>query len=197
MRLIGLAGVARSGKDTFYEISKNILFKKNYVASRFAFADELKSEINSVLKSNSFTLDPYTKDTKEKNILRPLMVWWGCTRRSMGDGKYWIDKIDSKVKEKLKVKNSVTFITDVRFSNEVDWIHNLGGAVIHIQKFFYMNHQKQYTPPANEEEEKNDPFVRSLSDWKFEWEDQAQDIEKCIENTKLNTLVNKFFFGKK
>ena len=43
--MIGLTGVARSGKDTFYSILKRYLEEKSIKSQRLAFADALKNEL--------------------------------------------------------------------------------------------------------------------------------------------------------
>ena len=40
--MIGITGVARCGKDTFYSVLKKYLAEKNIKCERLAFADNLK-----------------------------------------------------------------------------------------------------------------------------------------------------------
>ena len=73
--LIGLTGYARSGKDTFFQFA-NLLTssRKSYDCQRFAFADELKKECDDFLKS-TLGISAYTSDSKEKEIVRPFLVF--------------------------------------------------------------------------------------------------------------------------
>ena len=68
--IIGISGVARSGKDTlannFVKIFKHLGIK----AKRYAFADELKREVKPFLKKHS-GLDSFTQDDEVKKMIRP------------------------------------------------------------------------------------------------------------------------------
>lgn len=181
MNIIGIAGFARCGKDTFYAIATNILKYNNYNCQRAAFADFLKEEINEMLLDNNFAYDVYTNDTAEKSKLRPLMVWWGMSRRNDTNGKYWIKSVE-KYLDNLKknhytnnADNFCVFIPDVRFKNEVEWIKDMNhGYVIHLRKYSLLSKLdlKEYDLAPNEEEEKNDPIVQKLANVKIEWENK-------------------------
>ena len=145
MIVLGIAGFARSGKDTFVSIAKEILGKNGYTAIRVAFADKLKEEVVDMLKDNGFKADVYTINTDDKTLLRPLLVWWGCQRRreSVG-GLYWVEQAGKKIEETLEIAsnplvdiNQIVFlVSDVRFPNESSWVkqsHN--GEVIHLKRY--------------------------------------------------------------
>ena len=56
MKLIGITGLARAGKDSFYNFSKPILESIKETHNRYAFADALKEgseELLSMLSSSS------------------------------------------------------------------------------------------------------------------------------------------------
>ncbi|MDG1173566.1 MAG: hypothetical protein P8M67_04640 [Opitutales bacterium] len=161
--IIGLAGVARSGKDSFFNFCQNtkVNGKTNL---RFAFADELKSELDQFILKE-FNISSFTECSREKEIIRPILVSYGMAKRKISEGKYWVEKVKSKI-EFIKDSHNC-FITDVRFSNEVDQIKKLGGICIHIERF--------NNPPANEEEKNEDPIVKSKSDYHFKWGDFSQN----------------------
>ena len=48
--IIGITGVARCGKDTFYAILKKYLEERQIKSQRLAFADDLKKELNDFTK---------------------------------------------------------------------------------------------------------------------------------------------------
>jgi hypothetical protein len=154
--IIGLCGVAGSGKDSFYNFCSEYLFE-NKPCIRFAFADALKKDIEKFL-IKEFGINPFTENRREKEIIRPLLVGYGMSKRNFCEN-YWIDKISDEVKENSL--NNICFITDVRFHNEVDRIHELGGFCIYIKR--------NGVGPANQEEELNDPIVKSKCDFSFEW----------------------------
>ena len=49
MKIIGISGLARSGKDSFYEFCKPLLDQEGIGHRRMAFADELKEEADTIL----------------------------------------------------------------------------------------------------------------------------------------------------
>ena len=143
MMVIGIAGYARCGKDTFVGIAKNILAKNGYFAVRFAFADPLKDEVTKMLVNNGFKASVYTDDSEVKRLIRPLLVWWGCQRRyESQDGLYWVDKIDHAITNHIgkccaiDTDKFVFLISDVRFPNEAKWVQErFNGDVIHLRRF--------------------------------------------------------------
>jgi|FAXJ01.1.fsa_nt_gi hypothetical protein len=195
MKVIGIAGYARCGKDTFVQIAKDILQKNNYRAIRMAFADMLKDEVTEMLTDHEFKGRVKTDDPVIKTQMRPLMVWWGCQRRfESGGGMYWVNEVDSQLR-KIGTdmtsngdsgENIVALISDVRFPNEAKWVHAAwGGQVIHLKKWqseWRKGGQdgsdevlvKVYDSAPNEEEAKQDPLVEAMADIKTEWEGKGK-----------------------
>jgi ABC-type uncharacterized transport system ATPase subunit len=68
-KIIGIAGCARSGKDTFFNILKKYLPEVEQVA----LAGELKKDLDDFVKSK-IGISVFTDDTKEKSLIRGLMV---------------------------------------------------------------------------------------------------------------------------
>ena len=60
---IGLCVNARAGKDTFFNVSRNLLNERKVFTERFAFADALKQESDKFLISN-LGISAFTEDTK-------------------------------------------------------------------------------------------------------------------------------------
>lgn len=189
MKVIGVGGYARCGKDTFVGIAKQILSKNNYRPMRVAFADTLKDEVQSMFNSNNFDLDIYTTNTSLKSKLRPLLVWWGCARRDLSEGGlYWVNVVDKQLREIEAdyIRNGestdqiVALISDVRFPNEAQWLHEKwNGQLIHLRRWTSKQVRdgygddvfaKVFDDAPNEEEAKNDPLIREVADVKVEWE---------------------------
>ena len=160
MKIIGLCGAARSGKDSFYTFSKDIFKSNGILTERIAFADELKQECLKFLKDNT-GLSPFTKDPKEKEIIRPFLVTYGTHIRRKLNPNCWIDRINKKAKNLIS-EGIVPIVTDVRYPNEADWIHSLGGKVIHISRFGI--------EPINTEERENDPILKNKADETLSWQ---------------------------
>lgn len=217
IKVIGIAGYARSGKDTFVGIAKNILAANKYRPIRVAFADKLKEESEAMLKANNFKATVYTEDSDAKKLIRPLLVWWGCHRRyeSTG-GLYWVRQVDDQLRELCKnlvstgehTERVVALISDVRFANEARWVHDQwGGRVIHLKRYTAcggMQHDsftgketgykewKQYDPAPNDEEKKNDPLVQEIADFRIEWESKGKHTaQTAMEDPYLQGVVLK------
>ena len=149
--VIGISGVARVGKDTFFRAIKKE--NPNGTMIRVAFADELKEECNNFLMEN-VGVSAFTQDTNEKALVRPFLVTYGSQLRRKQDPDCWIKKVSRKIKN-LPSGNWKVVITDVRYPNELDWIHNeMRGTSIHISR--------EGLRPVNEEEEENDPILKRM-----------------------------------
>lgn len=172
MKIIGVSGLARSGKDSFYFLSRDKLSNKGIKSCRMAFADELKNECDEFLRSN-LGISSFTENNSEKEFIRPFLVTYGTHLRRKADPNCWISKIDSRVKEKQNTEK-IIFVTDVRFENEIDWIHSLGGKSVHVTR--------RGIAAPNQEELENDPILKSKSDFFIEWLDFAPENENEISN---------------
>ncbi len=171
-KLIGIAGYATVGKDTFYTILADRLAAKGIQAKRYAFADALKQDLVPFFKEK-YNLDVFNLTQEQKKELRGLLVSHGCYMRSISNGKYWIDKINSLLD--LNSDNLVNCITDCRFLNEAEWIKQKGGIIVHISRYSKLEFEKVFVCAPNEEESKNDPLVKNIADYFIEWP-TTQDI---------------------
>ena len=90
--IIGLGGVARVGKDTLCNEMISEFKKYGIKASRLAFADQLKKDLEKFLLDKT-GVNVYTDDDSNKKNIRPLLVEYGKLMRQLSDGKYWIDKL--------------------------------------------------------------------------------------------------------
>ena len=167
--IIGITGLARCGKDSFFNMASDILKNEGIKTKRFAFADCLKSDCNEILEKYT-GISAFTEKTSEKEIIRPLLVTYGTHIRRKINPNCWIDKIDREVKSFST--NGVSFITDVRFENEIDWVKNIGGKSIHITR--------EGISPPNEDEAKNDPILLEKSDIKLSWKNFEETNDLII-----------------
>ena len=136
--LIGFSGKKGSGKSYFadYLVNHKLFIK-------LSFASPLK-EITKILFNLS---DEDVKDPIKKELINPkfnaspreLMQWLGTdimreefNKKFNYSGSIWIDNVKDKVKTLLD-NNKDVVIDDVRFQNEVDMIHSLGGIVINLR----------------------------------------------------------------
>lgn len=158
--IIGISGVARSGKDTlannFVKIFKNLGIK----AKRYAFADELKREVRPFLKKH-VGLDSFTQNDDEKKIIRPFLVAYGTHIRRALNQDCWIDSLKDHLKE-----DGISIISDVRYENEADWIQK-NGFLIHIAR---LDKNNNLIKPANQEEQENDPILQAKANLSYVWQ---------------------------
>ena len=62
---------------------------------------------------------------------RTLLQWWGTDYRRAQDVNYWVRQLTARLHRE---QPDVALITDVRFPNEVDAIHQAGGYVIKVTR---------------------------------------------------------------
>ena len=184
-KMIGLTGVARSGKDTFYSILKKYLEEKGIKSQRLAFADALKNEL-------------YDCTPENKEIVRPLMVAYGKCRRIQTEGKYWTSTIQPEVNESI-ANNIVPIVTDVRYieykEDEYSWLKSHNGILIHISRKL---DDGSFVPPANIEEKSNDNKLKAVSDISIVWE-TCQDVNFLYElmQKQLKNVYERYLQNKK
>ena len=177
--LIGIAGFARSGKDALASILQNLLKEQQSSAKITSFAYYLKKDIDSFLRSR-LNISAFTEDPQEKEIIRPLLVCWGTKIiRDKIDSQYWIRKMHN-VRAVHRSQGIKTIIPDVRFKNEVEWIHSLGGSTIYIER--------EGVGPINNDEEEYTKKLKKMCKFSFYW-DNLQDFE-CSGPKLVKTFLN-------
>lgn len=131
-RLIGLTGLAGSGKDTVRG-----LLERFHGYTGMAFADPLRGMLASLLQSAghspTWMVDREMKEreipnlgTSYRHLAQTLGTEWG----RYIDPDLWVKIAASKITNTSPGGRHV--ISDVRFANEVAWIKNQGGLIIRI-----------------------------------------------------------------
>lgn len=129
MVIIGLVGNIGCGKDY---IAKNIIIpflnKSNNFCIQMAFSDQLK--VNVIQKYNVSFDEVFENKTEQS---RKLLQHEGTEMgRNLHGKDYWINYFDTWYKlMRFKGINNIV-VTDVRFKNELDYIHSISGIVIKI-----------------------------------------------------------------
>jgi len=117
--IIGLHGLKGSGKDTVYQIIKEIDNEFN----KIAFADPIKKEIFKI-----FQIDEHTYDTLKR------IPYWRHIFRNIGmlmrkyDENQFINYVDQNLKNKI-------IVTDVRFMNEIEFLKKQNAILIKVKRF--------------------------------------------------------------
>lgn len=164
--IIGVMGVARSGKDTFCKLA-NIILSKNEKCKimRAGFADSVKGDLHRLLVEK-VGISAYTEIPDEKELIRPLMVEYGTNLMRKINEDVWINRMKPNL-DLAKTLNACLCITDVRYENEALFIKGNGGNLVYVEQ--------EGCEPINEEEEKNDPRLRLMADVNIKWEKVGDD----------------------
>ncbi len=192
--VIGLSGVARSGKDTFAAILEMKLQQAGKSVKKIALAEPLKVHCDKFLTDN-LCISAYTQITEEKNIIRPMLVWYGDAQRKRTNGRYWIDLAKKTIDE---TNYDYYIVTDVRYDvyekDELYFLKNeTKGVLCHISKYSIVGGVKKFVLPANDHEAANDPRIKAAAQHRIEWEDEGKmTTGELLLNPKLNEHVEKF-----
>ena len=189
LKVIGLTGFARSGKDSFFKLSTEYLKSHGIVTKRYALADALKADINEFL-IDKIGISAFSDNVDEKKIIRPLLVEYGRCKRVQSDGKYWTGLLEKSI-NKDSNDIDIAFVTDVRYAlyneDEIFWLQNdMEGELIHISQYRDINGSRAYLPSPNGDESENDPILRKHADLFFEWEHVMQGDTPNWEIMKSN-----------
>lgn len=180
MKIIGISGAARSGKDTFADLLIEILTEKGIKCSKTSFAKQLKIECKDFVEK-TLGIDIFTEDSVEKSIIRPLLVTWGTHVRRRLDEDIWIKHLESSLCE-----DQVTIVTDVRFQNEFDWLKSKGGYSIFIDR---VDEYGSNIKPANSDEEENNILLRQKCDFHLTWNTLSEDKKNWLVAVAYEVLI--------
>lgn len=133
LRLIGLTGRARSGKDTVGQ-----MLKEEFKAALFSFAQPIRDGLAAMVPGLGY--DHFHGDKKEKvlypygksprQMMQYLGTEWG---RNLINENMWLLIAQAKIDEVREQFRHVV-ITDVRFENEAKFIRDQGGVIWHIER---------------------------------------------------------------
>ena len=165
---IGIAGVARSGKDSLaLEIENLITSYKGRTIYRTSLARPLKEDCKDFIKQY-LGLNVFTDNNEEKATFREFLVWYGKVKRQQTEGKYWTNLLDQRVK---KFQPDICIIPDIRYQeyeqDEVSWLKaKQNNILIHLQRIAING---EIVPPANMDESINDSIIQNSADYKIVW----------------------------
>lgn len=176
MKIIGLTGVAKAGKDTFYR--GLVSAYPNMHFARLSVGDIIRAKLCDFI-FNETGITVWSCTPQEKELIRPILAWYGDVKRKQSQGRFFLDRIEEMCEMDSVKKCDYAVITDVRFKeflfDEPDWIHSKSGTLIHIKRIidnpnsFSPTDGYSFAPPANDLERDNDPKVLEHSDIKVIW----------------------------
>lgn len=163
---MGITGFAQHGKDS----TARVLVER-YGFTRYALADMLKEtvlalnpivlvddddEANTGVEAGFYRLDELTgfgyepEQVKGVKEVRRLYQAMGTDagRNVLGED-VWVQALESVIGEKLYDQRSRVVISDVRFPNEADWIHSLGGELWRVKRYVELSGSEKLVPYDN------------------------------------------------
>lgn len=178
-KIIGIAGNARSGKDTVGTLIKGVYEKQGHKVALVSFAAALRDEINDFCLEK-LGISSYTTDDEEKKIIRPLLVCWGTEIRRAIDDNYWIKALDQTMND----DETLYIITDLRFINEYDFIKGHSGTTLYLERGTIF--------PANHYERTNNALLKNLVDfvWEMPTTRDMNELKKYTEKKCLQCFEN-------
>lgn len=161
--IIGLTGLAGSGKDTFYS-----LLAKKLPFVRYAIADELKLMLRQKLL-DKYGYDILNCNRDEKNVMRDDIVSFAKQKREETQGSFWTRILQEKIQSS---SDKYICITDIRFNyypeDEVFWLKTkLKGKLVDISSYSPLN--GKFMSPPNQEEALNYPLTKVSADYYVMW----------------------------
>jgi hypothetical protein len=131
-KLIGLAGPARSGKDTVAS-----LLKSAFPVKSVAFADPIRAMLAAGFGFDQRHFHGELKETvvdwigkSYRQMAQTLGTEWG---RELVNDKLWVLCTYEQVK-KIHAAGFHAVVTDVRFDNEADFIREKNGTIWHLHR---------------------------------------------------------------
>jgi dephospho-CoA kinase len=172
-KILGISGVATSGKDTLCQLIIEYFKTKNIECKRLALADKLKEDLFPFIKEK-FNINIFDPNAEEKRITRPILVSYGKAKRILSEGKHWTNLLEKNVRE-LQKENIVPIVTDIRYheypEDEYFWLKKLNGILVHISRYDTIG---SIIKPANIEEETNDLEIKRIADIKYNWQTESK-----------------------
>jgi hypothetical protein len=208
MFLVGVSGVARSGKNLFCDMVIEELTNQGYTAKQFALADALKKDCEDFLKTKC-DLDVYSDNTQQKTLFREFLVWYGDLRRKQTNGRHWIETMNNMIAQS---ECDVALVSDVRYAHypndELGWVlFEHEGLLVHLRRYERSstavidekgNLKMDYIQAPNEHERINDPKLREGAHFKLNWptvDNPRKNLEtmQMVQDitTEIIELVNK------
>ena len=187
MKLIFLSGNAKSGKDLFADNACKYFRQHGLVARKFALADSLKYKLEDFIQDN-FGFSSFTKDPSNKELIRPIMISFGCAKRKMSNGRHWIETLSGYIDKHREVID-IGIVTDVRFAeyedDELKWAKN-NGKLIYIDRKLKNG---ELVKPVCLDEAVNHPIIKDNSDYKFTWETSDKNYQDVCNFLDNNTDI--------
>lgn len=165
MRVIGFGHRARQGKNTAALAILEACPLPTYVRL-YGFADALRTEVRTACAKFGGQAS-LIREWQENGLMpewvhfeepkpRSLLQWWGTDFRRKHDPDYWVKRLRKTLESH---KPDVALVTDVRFRNEADFIHSLGGTLVEVQRIG--------APDVSVQEHRSEAELDGYTGWDF------------------------------
>ena len=133
--LIGLSGLAGTGKDTVRNMLEDMGF------TGFAFADPIRGMLRELLTSSGID-DRFIDDRLFKEVpIHELGVSYRQMAQTLGTewGRhlvpdFWLRIADAYTGEQVDLGGTHFVVSDVRFANEAQWVRDHGGVIWRVTR---------------------------------------------------------------
>lgn len=135
MKLVGIHGRARSGKDTLADF-----LVRHHNWKRIGLADPLRlfvSQITGIPVEDLMDGDvkeaplPWLGGKSPRQLMQTLGTEWG---REYVCSDVWLCVAERLIGEAAKQGYAGVVVPDIRFDNEAEWIKELGGTLVHLHR---------------------------------------------------------------
>jgi hypothetical protein len=169
--IIAITAKARHGKDTLCNLLIEEFEKRGVNACRNSLAGDLiKQQLQDFF--NQQGVDVYSEDLVVKELIRPMLKEMGIFLRKNTNNRYFVYRFEMK-------DCPVNIITDLRFYDELQWLHEEQKGVS-----IFLN---RYDSPVDIKEENDVELMSKYCDLQFYW--SSIDSEPKI-GTRIASLVS-------
>lgn len=173
--VIALAGDRGVGKDTLFNLLRSI----DPRFTRWAYADSLKADLRALLISQ-FGIDPITATGADKELIRPILIAYGCAWRER-DVDHWAKKVADEIEQTIRDNPQplIHVITDCRFENEAELARQRFGSAFHLIRI-----DRVGSPGPTGEEIKHSAAVSAMADHHILWGNDTEE-QRALTAAKL------------
>jgi hypothetical protein len=200
--IIGITGLISSGKGTVADI---LVEEHNYI--KLSFADKLKDGVavifgwdRAMLEGDSIesrewreTVDEFwTKETGREITPRLVLQEFGtdCMRNGFYNG-VWVSLVKQEI---INNPDNKYVIPDVRFSNEVKVIQELGGEVWNVRRGELPDWWGYAIQDNNSDSSLMKDYHSDIHQSEWKWIDDDNQFDKILHNDdSIKTLYSKVF----
>ncbi|WP_439426631.1 adenylate kinase [Stenotrophomonas sp. T8] len=133
MKIIGITGRARSGKDTLAEflVSDHGFVKLSFAAPIRAFVADITGLPVSAMEDGPLKEEPldWLNGQTPRRLMQTVGTEWG---REMIDRDLWVKVVAQKIRQARRDGAAGVVVSDVRFDNEAQFIREWGGQVVQV-----------------------------------------------------------------